>query len=208
MEQYYKTAAEPGEARFTIKKSEFIGYICPVCREEEAIAFINKVKEQNRKAAHNCYAYILRENNITRYSDDGEPAGTAGIPIFEVIRKEGLVDVAVVVTRYFGGILLGAGGLVRAYGNGASSVIKAVRIKNIFTADKIRLKLDYSLYGRLSAVFLSYNVRIAEENFSEIVTIELFVRENISKKFSEEIINLCNGKIVVEMLQKEPFDFG
>lgn len=106
------------EARFIEKKSEFIGYLCPVQTEEQAVAFIEEIRAMHRKATHNCYAYILRENNAARHSDDGEPGGTAGVPIYEVLRKEGLTDVCCVVTRYFGGVLLGAGGLVRAYTKG------------------------------------------------------------------------------------------
>ena len=100
---------------FIEKKSEFIGYNTPVKTNQEAVDFINEIKSQNRKAKHNVYAYILRDNNITRYSDDGEPQGTAGMPVLDVLQKENLTDVCVVVTRYFGGILLGGGGLVRAY---------------------------------------------------------------------------------------------
>lgn len=106
----YKTIARRCEARFIEKKSEFIGYLCPVQTEEQAVAFIEEIRAMHRKATHNCYAYILRENNAARHSDDGEPGGTAGVPIYEVLRKEGLTDVCCVVTRYFGGVLLGAGG--------------------------------------------------------------------------------------------------
>ena len=115
----YKTIADRCEARFIEKKSEFIGYLAPVAAEDEAIAFINEIRAMHRKATHNCYAYILRENSTARHSDDGEPSGTAGVPIYEVLRKEELCNVACVVTRYFGGIMLGAGGLVRAYTRGA-----------------------------------------------------------------------------------------
>ncbi|MDE6727785.1 MAG: YigZ family protein, partial [Oscillospiraceae bacterium] len=102
----YRTIAERCEARFIEKKSEFIGYLAPVETEEQAVEFINEIRGMHRKATHNCYAYILRENSAARHSDDGEPSGTAGVPIYEVLRKEGLTDVACVVTRYFGGVLL------------------------------------------------------------------------------------------------------
>ncbi|MDE7230311.1 MAG: YigZ family protein, partial [Oscillospiraceae bacterium] len=98
----YKTISERCEARFVEKKSEFIGYLAPVSTEDEAVAFINEIRAMHRKATHNCYAYILRENSIARHSDDGEPGGTAGVPIYEVLRKEGLTDIVCVVTRYFG----------------------------------------------------------------------------------------------------------
>lgn len=112
--QEYVTIYAPAEDEFVERKSRFIGAIAPVQTEEEAQAWIAQVRQQHRDATHNTYAYILR-NGIKRYSDDGEPQGTAGVPMLDCIEKEGLVDVAVVVTRYFGGILLGAGGLVRAY---------------------------------------------------------------------------------------------
>ena len=116
----YLTVSEPAEASFIEKCSEFIGYISPVSTSEEAVDFINGIKARHRKAKHNVYAYILRQDNISRYSDDGEPQGTAGMPVLEVLRKRGLTDICVVVTRYFGGILLGGGGLVRAYSHAAS----------------------------------------------------------------------------------------
>ena len=108
----YDTVGGYAEASFIEKKSEFIGYITHAESDEEAVAFINEIRGRHRKATHNVYAYILRNGSITRYSDDGEPQGTAGVPVFEVLRKEGLTDVCCVVTRYFGGILLGGGGLV------------------------------------------------------------------------------------------------
>ena len=108
----YFTISQPAEASFVEKKSEFIGYIAPVKTGDEAVEFVNKIKAMHRKAKHNVYAYIVRQDNISRYSDDGEPQGTAGVPVLDVLQKRGLTDVCVVVTRYFGGILLGGGGLV------------------------------------------------------------------------------------------------
>ena len=108
----YRTIAAPAEDEFIEKKSRFIGYIAPVTTEQEAAAFIESVRTRHREARHNCYAYRLRQNNLARFSDDGEPSGTAGRPILEVLQREDLTDVCVVVTRYFGGIKLGAGGLV------------------------------------------------------------------------------------------------
>ena len=110
----YKTIRLREEAEFIERRSRFIGHACPVKTEEEAVAFINEMKAKYWDASHNVYAYCLREGQIKRYSDDGEPQGTAGIPVLDVLQKSGVVDTAVVVTRYFGGILLGAGGLVRA----------------------------------------------------------------------------------------------
>ena len=117
----YKTVSGESESSFAEKKSEFIGHLLHTVNEEEAIAFIERIRAENRKAKHNVYAYILRDGNTSRYSDDAEPQGTAGVPVLEVLRKEGLTDVCCVVTRYFGGILLGTGGLARAYTQAVSS---------------------------------------------------------------------------------------
>ncbi len=119
----YITVEQRGETRFTEKKSEFIGNAAPVCSDEEAVRFINEIRKKYPDARHNVYAYIVAENNITRFSDDGEPKGSAGIPVLEVLKKNELVNVAVVVTRYFGGILLGTGGLARAYTKSAADAI-------------------------------------------------------------------------------------
>ena len=138
----YKTIAERAQASFIEKKSEFIGNIAPCTTESEAISFVEEIRKQHRKATHNCYAYILRENNIGRHSDDGEPSGTAGAPMFEVLKKEGLTDVCCVVTRYFGGVLLGAGGLVRAYSNGVTAAVGASRIKEMKSAAKLIIEVE------------------------------------------------------------------
>lgn len=204
----YKTIAERCEARFIEKKSEFIGYLAPVETEERAVEFINEIRAMHRKATHNCYAYILRENSAARHSDDGEPSGTAGVPIYEVLRKEELTDVVCVVTRYFGGVLLGAGGLVRAYTRGAKDAVDAARIKVMALAEQLELSVDYSLYGRLPQIFAEYDVRVLSEDFADLVKITLCVREERSEKLKEKLIDSCNGKIVVENKQKDWFDFA
>lgn len=204
----YKTIAERCEARFIEKKSEFIGYLAPVETEEQAVEFINEIRAMHRKATHNCYAYILRENSAARHSDDGEPSGTAGVPIYEVLRKEGLTDVACVVTRYFGGVLLGAGGLVRAYTRGAKDAVDAAKIKVMALAEQLEISVDYSLYGKLPQIFAEFDVRVASEDFADNVKITLCVREELSEKLKEKLIDSCNGKIVVEDIQKMWFDFA
>lgn len=204
----YKTIAERCEARFIEKKSEFIGYLAPVETEEQAVGFINEIRSMHRKATHNCYAYILRENSAARHSDDGEPSGTAGVPIYEVLRKEELTDVVCVVTRYFGGVLLGAGGLVRAYTRGAKDAVGAARIKVMALAEQLELSVDYSLYGKLPQIFAEYDVRVLSEDFADLVKITLYVREERSEKLKEKLIDSCNGKIIVESKQKDWFDFA
>ncbi|MBQ9947868.1 MAG: YigZ family protein [Oscillospiraceae bacterium] len=204
----YKTIAAPCEAKFIEKKSEFIGYLCPVQTEEQAIAFIEQIRAMHRKATHNCYAYILRENNAARHSDDGEPGGTAGVPIYEVLRKEGLTDVCCVVTRYFGGIMLGAGGLVRAYTKGAKDAVDAAQIKCMAAAEELLVTVDYGLYGRLPQVFVEFDARVTEERFEDNVKISLFIREESSENLRSKLVDTCNGNVDVQSVQKINFDFA
>lgn len=204
----YKTIARRCEARFIEKKSEFIGYLCPVQTEEQAVAFIEEIRAMHRKATHNCYAYILRENNSARHSDDGEPGGTAGVPIYEVLRKEGLTDVCCVVTRYFGGVLLGAGGLVRAYTKGAKDAVDAAQIKCMAEAVKLAVTVDYGLYGRLAQVFADFDARVENERFADNVRIVLHIRAENSQKLTDKLVDVCNGAVSVEEIEKLNFDFA
>lgn len=162
----------------------------------------------HRKATHNCYAYILRENNAARHSDDGEPGGTAGVPIYEVLRKEGLTDVCCVVTRYFGGVLLGAGGLVRAYTKGAKDAVDAAQIKCMAEAVKLAVTVDYGLYGRLAQVFADFDARVEDEQFADNVRIVLHIRAENSQKLTDKLVDVCNGAVSVEEIEKLNFDFA
>lgn len=204
----YKTIARRCEARFIEKKSEFIGYLCPVQTEEQAVAFIEEIRAMHRKATHNCYAYILRENNAARHSDDGEPGGTAGVPIYEVLRKEGLTDVCCVVTRYFGGVLLGAGGLVRSYTKGAKDAVDAAQIKCMAEAVKLAVTVDYGLYGRLAQVFADFDARVEDERFADNVRIVLHIRAENSQELTDKLVDVCNGAVSVEEIEKLNFDFA
>lgn len=204
----FKTIARRCEARFIEKKSEFIGYLCPVQTEEQAVAFIEEIRAMHRKATHNCYAYILRDNNAARHSDDGEPGGTAGVPIYEVLRKEGLTDVCCVVTRYFGGVLLGAGGLVRAYTKGAKDAVDAAQIKCMAEAVKLAVTVDYGLYGRLAQVFADFDARVEDERFADNVRIVLHIRAENSQKLTDKLVDVCNGAVSVEEIEKLNFDFA
>ena len=204
----YKTIARRCEARFIEKKSEFIGYLCPVQTEEQAVAFIEEIRAMHRKATHNCYAYILRENNAARHSDDGEPAKTAGTPVLETIGHAGVSDVIVVVTRYFGGVLLGAGGLVRAYTKGAKDAVDAAQIKCMAEAVKLAVTVDYGLYGRLAQVFADFDARVEDERFADNVRIVLHIRAENSQKLTDKLVDVCNGAVSVEEIEKLNFDFA
>lgn len=204
----YKTIDGNSEASFIEKKSEFIGYLRHVDTEAEAIAFINEIRAQHRKATHNCYAYILRDNNISRHSDDGEPSGTAGAPIYEVLKKEGLTDVACVVTRYFGGILLGAGGLVRAYTQGAKLAVDNAVILDMQQGVRIKLTLAYPLYGKIGKILAEYDARVENEDFSADVAITLVIRAEQTDSLIADLTDACSGNINAQKLENIEYNFG
>lgn len=189
----YYTVSEAAEASFIEKRSEFIGYIAPVKTDEKAVNFINTIKAKHRKAKHNVYAYILRKDNISRYSDDGEPQGTAGVPVLDVLQKRGLTDVCVVVTRYFGGILLGGGGLVRAYSHAASLACDAAHTMDMCLCHRLKICTDYGMYGKLTYILPNFETITVNSDFADSVTLELLV---LSKKLSaliSEITEITNG---------------
>ncbi len=189
----YFTIYEPAEASFIEKKSEFIGYIAPVKTNEEAVEFIGKIKSMHRKARHNVYAYILRHDNISRYSDDGEPQGTAGTPVLEVLQKRGLTDVCVVVTRYFGGILLGGGGLVRAYSHAASIACDAAKIMDMRQCNRLKINADYRLYGKISYILPNFDVITVNSDFGSSVTLEILVQNELLPSLTKELTEITNG---------------
>ncbi|MBP3921568.1 MAG: YigZ family protein [Ruminiclostridium sp.] len=198
----YKTIRNRCEASFIEKKSEFIGYLCPVTTEQEATDFINEIRAMHRKATHNCYAYILRDNNTARHSDDGEPGGTAGVPIYDVLNKTGVTDIACVVTRYFGGIMLGAGGLVRAYSKGASIALEAADIMTMEIADSLKITADYTYYGNITAIASEYEAIIRNTEYTDNVSVFLDVKSELTDKLKEKLIDKCNGRVEIEFLDK------
>lgn len=194
----YQTINGFAEASFVEKKSEFIGYIKHVETDGEAVAFIDEIRAKHRKATHNVYAYILRDGSITRYSDDGEPQGTAGVPVFEVLRKEGLTDICCVVTRYFGGILLGGGGLVRAYSHSAKIAVDAAERKIMCSCCPMSVTADYNLYGKLNFILPEFEVKILDTRFEADVTIELLCKTEKIIPLTEKLIDISNGKAIVQ----------
>ena len=193
----YFTISKPASDSFIEKKSEFIGYIAPVKTNDEAVAFINQIKAMHRKARHNVYAYILREDNISRYSDDGEPQGTAGVPVLEVLQKRGLTDVCVVVTRYFGGILLGGGGLLRAYSHAASIACDAAHIMDMRLCHRLTIKTDYNLYGKINYILPNFNVIIVNSDFADAVTLEILVMSEKLEALRKELTEITNNSAEV-----------
>lgn len=207
MNNYY-TIADKAEASFTEKRSEFIGYIAPVTTNDEAVRFIESIREKHRKATHNVYAYILRNDNISRYSDDGEPQGTAGIPVFDVLRKRNLTDVCIVVTRYFGGILLGGGGLVRAYSHCASIACDSAEIMNMCHCTRINISVDYSVYGKISYIIPRYEVITVSSDFGDKINLELLVTDESRENLFKELVNISNGNITIEYKEELFEDFS
>lgn len=201
--QEYKTVEKEASDFFIEKKSKFIGYAKPVKTQEEAVDFISKIKSKNWDATHNVYAYVLRENNIQRYSDDGEPSGTAGVPVLDVMLKESLVDVCVVATRYFGGTLLGAGGLVRAYSHTSKIALEAAGIITMAQCSVMSAEVDYSFYDRLNILLSDFSAVILNTSFSDKVYVEFSVKENIVDLLNVKLIDVSNGKYALKFLRSE-----
>lgn len=204
----YYTISKPANASFIEKRSEFIGYIAPVKTNDEAVDFVNSIKAMHRKAKHNVYAYILRNDNISRYSDDGEPQGTAGVPVLDVLQKRGLTDVCVVVTRYFGGILLGGGGLVRAYSHAASLACDAAHIMNMCLCQRLKIKTDYGMYGKISYILPNYDTITINSDFGTEVTLEILVLSEKKNALLKDITEITNGSVDVDELEELFEDFS
>lgn len=192
----YKTVKKADVAEIVEKKSRFISHVTPVSKESDAISFINSLKSKHWDASHNVYAYVLKDNNIQRYSDDGEPSGTAGIPTLDVIRKEGLIDVCIVTTRYFGGTLLGAGGLVRAYTKCAKCGIDAAQILNRILCYEYSIKADYTLLGKIQNKAAELGCIAGDVEYTDCVSLKYFVPFNIIN-FKEQIIDATNGRAII-----------
>lgn len=195
----YNTIRGRAEARFTEKHSEFIGYIAPCESSAQAVAFIEEIRSAHRKATHNVYAYILREGNTTRYSDDGEPQGTAGVPVLNVLQKRELTDVCCVVTRYFGGILLGGGGLVRAYSHAASIAVDAAPPMIMRECRRIGLVLDYSLYGTVNNALQGFDIKLADSQFTDSVSLTVLVPAAGADAFVSAITDITNGQAKISV---------
>lgn len=201
--QEYKTVEKEASDFFIEKKSKFIGYAKPVKTQEEAVEFISEIKSKHWDATHNVYAYVLRENNIQRYSDDGEPSGTAGVPVLDVMLKESLVDVCVVATRYFGGTLLGAGGLVRAYSHTSKIALEAAGIITMAQCSVMSAEVDYSFYDRLNILLSDFSAVILDTSFSDKVYVEFSVKENIADLLNAKLIDVSNGMYALKFLRSE-----
>ena len=195
----YLTLKNENNDEFTVKHSRFIGYAKPVQTQEEAVAFINEIKSKHWDAKHNVYAYILRDGQTRRYSDDGEPQGTAGIPVLDVLQKEGLTDCCVVVTRYFGGILLGTGGLVRAYSGATKAGLLASKIITKIHGQKISVQTDYTGLGKIQYILGQRGLHILNSIYTDKVELEVLLPDAEIKGVMTEITEGTNGQAVMEL---------
>ena len=194
----YKTVRQAGSKEIVIKKSRFIGHVMPVETEEEAVAFIEEIKKKHWNATHNCSAYMIGERDeIQKQSDDGEPSGTAGKPILEVIRNQGRKNVAIVVTRYFGGIMLGAGGLIRAYTDGAVAAIESGEPITRVLHREIFVELDYTWLGKVENELRNRNVRMGETNLADTVTLTCLPLDGDAESFMTWMVDLTQGQSLI-----------
>jgi uncharacterized YigZ family protein len=201
---YFKTVKDYGAAEIVIKKSRFIGHAKPVASEEEAIAFVESIKKEHWSATHNCYAYLVGERDeIQKQSDDGEPSGTAGKPILEVMKNQGLKNAAVVVTRYFGGIMLGAGGLIRAYTDGAVAAIEAAGPVWKVCHQEVRVEIDYTWLGKVENELRGRGTWLGETQYTDKVILTCYPREAEAQAFIDWMTDLTQGQSRIEAGAKQ-----
>lgn len=201
--QSFKTVEKLGEAVYVDKKSKFIAHTKPVQNEQEALGFLQEMRSQYSDANHNVYAYIIDENNITRYSDDGEPGGTAGMPVLDIMKKEGIVDAVTVVTRYFGGTLLGTGGLVRAYSQAAAESVKnAGKITKIL-CDCYKVRVEYTLAGKIQYLVPKKGYFLENADYSEKAEFYISVKKADSEAFIKDIEEACFGRAEITKTEEK-----
>lgn len=193
MSEYYIPSHE-GEAEFTEKRSQFLGHVRQISSEEEAKAFIAEMKKKYYDARHNCWCYIVKDGP-ERYSDDGEPQGTAGIPMLEVFRREGICNFVCVVTRYFGGVLLGAGGLLRAYTKSAKDALDAAGVSVVRPWTETDIPCSYSMAERLKNEVAAMNGIVADTEYGAAVVIKALVPEERYEELSDRIFDVTNGTV-------------
>ncbi len=204
----YYTIKTSVSATYVEKKSEFIAQITPAKTQNDAIRFIENVRKEHRKARHNCYAYVLRDGNASRYSDDGEPQGTAGLPILDVLQKNNLTDICCVVTRYFGGVLLGANGLVRAYSHSTAMAVENAQIQRMLPCYPVTLRMDYGMYGKITYHLPQEDLIQLDAVFEDIVTLKLLVCDSLWNSLQKELVDLTGGQIQVEQGVLQYADFS
>lgn len=205
MAKDYKTVLENASDEFVEKRSRFIGYCKPVKTEQEAIDFINEKRSEHWNATHNVYAYSLREGNIKRYSDDGEPSGTAGMPVFDVIVKNEIFDVVVVVTRYFGGVLLGTGGLVRAYSHGSKIAVEAAKPVIMQNCLVCEARCAYNQYGKVSSLIIGVGAAVDDTVYESDVLVKFHIKPDLLGTLNKKLADATSGEVTVEQKDEQYF---
>lgn len=190
----YQTIASTNEASIEVKRSRFIAVATPVSSREEAEKFLETVRRTHYNAKHHVYAFQLRKDNLLKYSDDGEPSGTAGKPIAEILRRRSLTDLMIVVTRYFGGILLGTGGLAHAYSDATQLVLSNTPVIIMMEVTRMQCRCDYSLYGRLPSLIASFGGEIETTDFADRVLLSFIIPTENSRDFQIALRELSLGK--------------
>lgn len=201
----YKTVKTEAVAEFVEQKSRFICYIKPVSTEAEATEFINSIKQKHWDAKHNVYAYVLRNGNIKKFSDDGEPHSTAGLPALNVLEKQGVFDTVAVITRYFGGVLLGTGGLVRAYSTAVVNGLKSAEVVTMCESVRCRIVCPYDKYGALQKLLENFSVKRIDTEFSENIVLTFGIKSEEFRQFDLKVKDAFCGKLSIKT-ESEYFD--
>lgn len=202
----YCIIADEAQAEITEKKSRFIAHVIPVETEEEALSKIEALKKEYWDARHNCYAFVIGEmGEVQRFSDDGEPQGTAGKPILEVLLNQNIHNTLVVVTRYFGGTLLGTGGLVRAYGKATSEGIKNATTMVVCDGKKFDLKIDYNSVGKVKHVMVQLGIVNVEEDYGEDVVMHIHMKASDFETFESQVRDITSGKAEISNIEETPY---
>lgn len=203
----YTTIAAPCEGSITEKRSEFIAQLFPAQSAEECIRLIDAVKAKHHKARHNVWAYCLRAGGASRFSDDGEPQGTGGVPVLSVLQKAGLSDVCCVVTRYFGGVLLGASGLARAYSAAAACAVQDAKLLHLCEAYRVKYAVDYADYGKVSYLLPEFETVDAGSDFGEKVTLLFDIKTDLLPRLEARLTEAFRGKPELNLLETHFVDF-
>ena len=203
--ELYKTAKKPAFAQIVEKRSRFIGYIKPVKSEEEALEFLNSIRSKHWDAKHNVYAYSLRDNSIMRFSDDNEPSKTAGMPVLDVLKKNEITDCIIVVTRYFGGTLLGTGGLVRAYSAAAKAALDASGVVIMQRCCVYTLECTYTSYSKISTLIQKYDGEVDSNEFAENVIVKFHIPDDKFVFFNNALSELTNGSVFAKRNSEDFF---
>ena len=206
MKESFKTVAKEARELYIDKKSKFIAAVRPTPTEEEALAFLEEIRSEFPDATHHVYAYVIGENQIFRYSDDGEPSQTAGMPVLDVIRREGLVDVTVVVTRYFGGTLLGTGGLVHAYSTSAAMGVHSAGVVTRTLCNIVSVRVDYTLVGKIQHKIANEHYLTEETVYDRDVTFMIICKIAGTERLIQEMVDLSSGRAICRVEEQKWVD--